>query len=169
MTADSVAALLRIGRERGYIFASGPLVERLAHEHLDRVCAAAAASRVERDGSAFHVTLATKAELNELEAASRDSLEKDLAMLQPSGIVSLGLGSVTRAKQQASFVVLLWPALQAVRKAHVLPPVWPHITLGFDGADIHGCAKGALQLKPITQPPMPRDWDAVTAVCQYCS
>ena len=168
--ADADRGLLSIGRARGYLMASGPLIERIASAHVDQVSAEAAACRVNRDGHSFHVTLATKEELQSLSSESQVTLEAALAKLRPSGIVSLGFGTVGRAKQKAYFVALLWPALQAARTSHGLPSSSPHITLGFDGADIHGCAKGALQLMQDDadhyQPPTVRNWDDVAAACR---
>ena len=58
--------------------------------------------------------------------------------------VPLGLATASRAW----FVPCLWPAAQAHRAALGLPPCDFHITLGFDGADVHGIRKGPLQLLP---------------------
>ena len=167
--ADVDRGLLSIGRARGYLMASGPLIERIASAHVDQVSAEGAACRVNRDGLSFHVTLATKEELQSLSSESQVTLEAALAKLRPSGIVSLGFGTVGRAKQKAYFVALLWPALQAARTSHGLPSSSPHITLGFDGADIHGCAKGALQLMQDDADhyqPTIRNWDDVAAACR---
>ena len=128
----------------------------------------AAARREARDGRSYHITLASKAELADLASSQRSSFTAAAAALPAAGIARLGVGTASRGECKAWFVALLWPDLQAARGSVGLRRSSPHITLGFDGADVHECTKGALQLMPMDplRPPPACDWTAIAAVAR---
>lgn len=59
---------------------------------------------------------------------------------------ALGVGQARQGDNCTYFVVLRWPAADALRAALHLPPHDFHITLGFDDCDIHDVDKGASTL-----------------------
>ena len=153
---------------RGCLMAVGPAIDATAAHHIPAVPPTATRNRMSRDGDAHHITLASKAELSSLTADQRALLETEAAKVPADSFVALGLGSCTSSGNQAFFVPIVWPAMQAVRQrcAAQLLASSLHITIGFDRADVHGCAKGALQLLPLATPDPSRDWPAAAAVAR---
>jgi len=161
-------AQMRSAIIRGCLMAVGPEVDELATALAAVVTSSAAARREARDGKAFHITLVAKAELAQLSKQACKELEAAAARLSPKDCLHLGVGTATRGADKAWFVVLLWPGLQMLREQAGLAHSSPHITLGFDGADVHECSKGALQLMAMSNMPPaalpPRNWDSAAEV-----
>ena len=150
----------RVARLRGALMAVGPQIEASAVHHAPTVPPPAVANRKSRDGDRHHITLVSKAELSTLTEVQRADMEAGMATLAHT-FVTLGLASATGSGNTAWFVPVLWPSLQALRKRCAnLDPAYVHITIGFDRADVHGCAKGALQLMPLVAAEPARDWIA---------
>lgn len=124
---------------RGALFATGPAIDAIAAALSDAVPPACRAARERRDGASHHITLIPKIEAPD--AIQEPDVLEELARCP---FVPLGLATASRAW----FIPCLWPAAQAHRAALGLPPCDFHITLGFDGADVHGIRKGPLQLLP---------------------
>lgn len=62
--------------------------------------------------------------------------------------MALGLGRVAHEDTVAVFVVLEWPAANALRVSLGLPPQDFHVTLGFSRTDVHGVRKDKSTLVP---------------------
>ena len=124
---------------RGALFATGPAIDAIAAALSDAVPPACREARERRDGASHHITLIPKIEAPD--ATQEPDVLEELARCP---FVPLGLATASRAW----FIPCLWPAAQAHRAALGLPPCDFHITLGFDGADVHGIRKGPLQLLP---------------------
>eukprot|EP00913_Durusdinium_trenchii_P002826 g2617.t1 len=56
--------------------------------------------------------------------------------------VDVGTGTCKDASGESAFRVVLWPAAAAMREKLALPPKDFHITLGFQGCDVHSKSKG---------------------------
>lgn len=135
----------------GALFISGPEVEDSANELLADIPAAHRANRVRRDHTEkHHITLCTGDELKECGRDKMVLLDEANAMLAAaSPFVTLGVGTVHAKGGTTRFAVILWPAAYALRRHWGLAHQDLHITLGFDGSDIHGVDKGPRQLEPL--------------------
>ena len=144
---------MRVAIARGHLSAAGEQVDAWAERFLssELITPDARARRVARDGPSFHITLASRSELKGLAAKSeQEQLLKAASEASMSGIALLGLGTTGRGSNKCWFVALMWPEMQSVRaKFAGLGHCSFHITLGFDGSDVHGCPKGAPQLIPL--------------------
>ena len=156
---------------RGAIMAIGQDIEAPALHYATTVPPSAVANRKSRDGNPHHITLVSKAELSTLSLAQRAELEAELSTLAPKTFVTLGLASATGNGNTAWFVPVVWPSLQALRERCAnLAPAQLHITIGFDRADVHGCAKGPLQLMPlVAAESAARDWIDWTAAASVAA
>eukprot|EP00929_Paragymnodinium_shiwhaense_P037326 TRINITY_DN19905_c0_g2_i1.p1 TRINITY_DN19905_c0_g2~~TRINITY_DN19905_c0_g2_i1.p1 ORF type:complete len:740 (+),score=121.88 TRINITY_DN19905_c0_g2_i1:100-2220(+) len=170
------AAASCVSFARGIVVLSGGDVQSAAKGFMESNASVPAtwqAKQRSRDGdSGHHVTLLTKADVQtaveKLKASPDGSpslwpadLERPSAneagvvaavgaFLQayPRGLAwfSCGEGRARDGSNEASFLVVLWPAGAAIRRALSLPPRDFHITLGFSNADIHDKAKGLAAL-----------------------
>ena len=162
---------LRVAIVRGGLLAIGSEVERTVQGHAAAcsVSEEARGRRRQRDGEAHHITLVAKPELSSMAPAQAEALAASAASSLRSGrVVPLGLGSAAgKEGTKCWFVAVAWPEVQALRVTAGLPRAHLHITVGFDGADVHGVAKGPLQLLPLPRAPAPReDWEAALALCR---
>lgn len=115
-------------------------------------------SREARDGRHAHVTLCSPDELNAIRlevgrGSIPEGIEGRLASIPMADDWRvLGIGHAERGGHEAYFVVLDWPGGREARRALGLDPHGKdfHITLGFDGADVHGVPKGRSSLVPTT-------------------
>jgi len=64
------------------------------------------------------------------------------ACAETAQLIPLGVGEAANGANRTRFVVLLCPAVDALRATLGLPPKDLHATLGFVEADIHGVCKG---------------------------
>ena len=108
-----------------------------------------------------------KPEFATLDAARGVALAAAAANLQAGCTVPLGLGTAVQAGCRCYFVVVEWPEAQALREEAGLPRAWLHSTTGFDSSDVHGVAKGPLQLMPLDGVVVPwRAWTPALAMTQ---
>ena len=84
-----------------------------------------------RDQNSFHLTVMSAAECKTFDNLSVEEVNKSLQGVQ---FFDVGIG---RIKDQCLYVVVFSPKLQNFRKQHGLGTVDFHITLGFDGHDVH--------------------------------
>eukprot|EP01050_Picozoa_sp_SAG11_P015859 SAG11_NODE_2100_length_3826_cov_40.900456_4_plen_157_part_00 len=99
-----------------------------------------------RDGDTHHITLLAPHELKAARARDRDEPRRLLASAQVqlgaalAGIQLLGLGSAAArfGPERCWYCVVEWDAAAAWRTSLGLPPFDFHLTLGFDGRDVHG-------------------------------
>lgn len=137
---------------RGAICLVGPSVEAAASLSLDAVPLMWQTCRHSRDGEVFHITILTKAEVRELEAAGQQDVLSSLRTLLETHHMAwtwfdVGHGTAKDKTGAAAFRVVIWPAAAAARQSLQLPPKDFHITLGFDMHDVHCSPKGISSIK----------------------
>jgi hypothetical protein len=94
-------------------------------------------NRRDRDGGHYHVTTVSPPECEALEADNIEALASQSVSLELEAI-----GGVTANDDSAYFVIVRSVELDAVRKGLGLTPIDFHVTLGFDGEDVHDVPKG---------------------------
>ena len=136
---------------RGTLVLKGEPIEAAASEYVDFVGSAARQRRVQRDGCAFHLTLLHKGGLPSDAKAREALLEEANTLCRGESFLSLGLGLQGPRGKACMFVVVLWPSAQAFCRRHGRSEehIDLHITLGFDGEDLHGVRKGVQQLEQL--------------------
>lgn len=141
---------LEARRARGAVLAAGPSIDAAAAwgGQLIATSEASRARRMQRDGPRHHITLASKDELARLGDASQFLIEAS-AMCAKSVFVPLGAGMARSEGCTCQFVVLLWPAAQALRVSWNLVPTDLHITLAFQPHDVHCIRRGPATLLPL--------------------
>ena len=114
-----------------------PYLDQLHHHIGDVSMARYAANRKMRDGSYYHITVVNPVEYEQLFAADTavpyggDPLEYEL----------VGLGYVRDSGDTTFYVICESEAVQQLRGELGLGRKDLHVTLGFDGADVHGVVK----------------------------
>lgn len=111
----------------------------------------------------YHVTIIGPKEyevLKNLDDATLAELKQISAQIQRGeGVIVKGIGYIDGSEsthnmrevdktKKTSFVALEIPALQAFRKKVGLPPRYFHVTIGFEGGDIHQHVVGQEPVKP---------------------
>lgn len=162
-------------RARGAVLATGPSIDAAAAwgEQLVATSEAGRARRLQRDGPGHHITLASK---DELACLGETFLEDAAAMCAASVFVPLGAGTARSEGCTCHFVVLLWPAAQALRLRWELVPTDLHITLAFQPHDLHGIRKGPATLLPLPAVntsaalmPFRTDWPAMCRALEHAA
>eukprot|EP00775_Hariotina_reticulata_P007222 gene7222-7435_t len=112
---------------------------------------------VQREAAAgSFLTLSLLQQLNHIlfpdskDATSSSGRSKIVPGCQLGSWLPLGLGQVQAVAQgtAAYYVIITWPAARHLRKILGLPDKDFHITLGFDGADVHQRPKGVESIVP---------------------
>ncbi|CAK9003045.1 unnamed protein product [Durusdinium trenchii] len=133
---------------------------------LDDVAAAWVQQRQKRDGQDNHMTFLSKVDIQLLAGQVHDGTQAwsendiqtpsatDMADIARAAAlllakisstwdwVDVGTGTCKDASGESAFRVVLWPAAAAMREKLALPPKDFHITLGFQGCDVHSKSKG---------------------------
>ena len=152
---------LRVAVVRGALVAFGLEIELMVKNHAPAgaVAEEARRRRRDRDGDHHHITLAPKPEFTSLPAEHALVLTSVAMDFHAGRAVPIGLGVAASGRDgtRCWFVAVEWPEAQAARQAAGLRPTHLHVTVGFDGADVHGVVKGPLQLLPLTGAPWPAD------------
>ncbi|CDF40315.1 unnamed protein product [Chondrus crispus] len=148
----------------------GPEIERVCASLVEKIPPACAERRVHMRGNPHHITIIRPPEISHLsnyyKHGKQRLLSKAFESLKHSTMQILGVGRVRgptkRTKRKSSalpestvakgvvvepalaeayFVVVEWPAGNALRTELGLPPIDFHITLGFSVKDIHDVRK----------------------------
>ncbi len=95
------------------------------------------------DISELHVTLVSKRELKTLSREQGDLLIARFRKYCCSdpGIVATGVGGASDGVNKTRFMVLVWPTANQARLSFGLERKDFHLTLGFQGKDVHECPK----------------------------
>ncbi|KAL1512069.1 hypothetical protein AB1Y20_005342 [Prymnesium parvum] len=143
---------------RGSLVVHGAAVDAAAAPWLPSVPAAAAAARVQRDGAHLHLTLLHKGALPARAEARAALVEAANTRLCRDGqlIAGIGAGEQREEGRSCQFVVVLWPEAEAFCNEYRQPGehVDLHITLGFEGEDLHRVRKGPRQMAPVVNQPL---------------
>lgn len=121
--------------------------EAVLRKYLPEEAEALIAARVARDGEGHaHVTLVNPRELN---AMKKVGTAPDVTAWEIPAPVAKGVGVAVDPKDghKAYFVVLAWPEGHTTRERLGLDRDGQHfhLTIGFDGKDVHGVAKNVVQ------------------------
>ena len=132
--------------------------------------------RQNRDGSHSHMTLLSKVDLQLLAQNVEQKIwpggvlpsATDMSGIAAAVVallgkarfawdwVDVGTGTCKDASGEATFRVVLWPAATCLREKLGLPPKDFHITLGFQGNDVHSKSKGLTSIAAPERTCLPR-------------
>jgi len=158
---------------RGVVAAAGTLLDQVAQQYADDAPPAWQQQRIKRDGQHVHMTFLSKGDLQFLMQSGMVHVQAEVweeagatapdptDILAVSNSIALVLSKLPRCWDwvdvgtgfckdecgETVFRVVLWPAAAAVRKKLGLPAKDFHITLGFQGSDVHSKAKGLTSLR----------------------
>jgi hypothetical protein len=135
-----------------YIGLSGPAVNMVAVKYTEKLLSVKPEldfgphlqARVKRDGNDFHVTMVSKADLEQLKIEDNESSRKalmDKVEKIPDDWTDVGLGIVQDGKDEAYFVLIDWPSANQWRKEMGLGDKDFHITVGYQYNDVHSKVK----------------------------
>lgn len=159
---------------RGVVAVSGERVEQASRRGLAAVPDSWVQQRQNRDGQHSHMTLLSKVDLQLLAQNVEKIWPGDvLPSADMSGIaaavvalldkasyawdwVDVGTGTCKDTSGEATFRVVLWPAARGLREKLGLPPKDFHITLGFQGNDVHSKSKGLTSIAAPERECLPR-------------
>ncbi|CAE6971411.1 unnamed protein product, partial [Symbiodinium sp. CCMP2592] len=145
----------------------------VAQQYADHAPPAWQQQRIKRDGQHVHMTFLSKGDLQLLMQSGMVHVQAEVweeagatapdptDILAVSNSIALVLAKLPRCWDwvdvgtgfckddcgESVFRVVLWPAAAAVRKKLGLPAKDFHITLGFQGSDVHSKAKGLTSLR----------------------
>jgi len=163
----------RLVFNRGVVAASGTRLDQVAQQYADDAPPAWQQQRIKRDGQHVHMTFLSKGDLQLLmqsgmvhvqagvweEAGATAPDPTDILAVSNSialvllklprcwDWIDVGTGFCKDDSGESVFRVVLWPAAAVLRKKLGLPAKDFHITLGFQGSDVHSKAKGLTSLR----------------------
>ena len=157
LASVEVAVKGNVGASSSKITQAGKQGTAELMELLPEQAEAMIAAKQLRDGAGkFHTTIISPPEVREVisfiaadRGVSKGQAEKAFkqevseSSFSDSDLKVLGLGSAEKGGNIAYFVVLDWPSARDLREKYGLDPKGQdfHITVGFDGADVHGVRK----------------------------
>lgn len=125
------------------------LGERVLRKHLPAQAEEVIAARIARDGEGHaHVTVVGPKELNAMKKAGTAPSDADLMGWVVGAPMALGVGvAVAEDGHKSYFIVLRWGEGHGLRDRLGLARNGQdfHITLGFEGRDVHGVPKDVVQ------------------------
>lgn len=135
----------RVSRRKGYYGISVPnevveeahaqLKDHLGEEKHRKLFA----NKKKRDGDEHHMTVIGPLALSKIE---KEGLDYGAIMDKQYDLEVQGIGSVSNGENTAYYAVVSSPELKKTSNDLGLPNQDFHITLAFDGADVHGVSKG---------------------------